>query len=68
MNLIMDELVVDRVRADVSNAAARVRTDFEWKQIRVAIQRAIAPFAGAHEAVLRALAELCPEFEVDCET
>jgi hypothetical protein len=64
----MDELVVERVRADVSTAVAQARTDLEWKQIRAAIQRAIAPFAGAHEAVVRALAGLCPEYEIDCET
>lgn len=64
----MDELVVARVRSDVSTAVAQVRTDLEWKQIRVAIQRAIAPFAGAHEAVLRALVGLCPEYGIVCET
>ena len=67
VNLIMDELVVERVRADVSTAA-QARTDLEWKRIRAAIQRAIAPYAGAHEAVVRALAGLCPEYELDCET
>lgn len=68
MNLTMDDAVVKRVRADASKAVTPVRTDLEWKEIRVAIQRAIAPFPGAHEAVSRALLALCPEFEFDRET
>ena len=68
MNLTMDDAVVKRVRADASKAVTPERTDLEWKELRVAIQRAIAPFPGAHEAVSRALLALCPEFEFDRET
>ena len=34
----------------------------QWERIRAAIDRAIAPFAGAQEAVLRALEELANDW------
>ena len=62
MNLNMDE-VVDRTLASVfSRAASPERTEQQWARIRVAIERAIAPFAGAHEAVVRALEELADDW------
>ncbi len=34
----------------------------QWERIRAAIDRAIAPFAGAQEAVMRALEELANDW------
>lgn len=59
MNLTMDA-VVNRIPLSVffSGASAPEQTATQWARIRAAIEQAIAPFAGAHEAVVRALEEL----------
>ncbi len=59
MNLTMDA-VVNRIPVSVFSTAASApeQTPIQWARIRAAIERAIAPFAGAHEAVIRALEEL----------
>ena len=59
MNLTMDEVVEWFSVSVLFNAAATPeRTAVQWARVRAAIERAIAPFAGAHEAVVRALEEL----------
>ena len=59
MNLTMDA-VINRIPLSVffTVASAPEQTATQWARIRTAIERAIAPFAGAHEAVVRALEEL----------
>lgn len=62
MNLSMDA-VVEWIPMNVFlGAAAPERSEVQWARIRVAIERAIAPFAGAHEAVVRALEELADDW------
>jgi hypothetical protein len=56
----MDEVIV-RIRVSIFSCFRVVmpeRTEMEWARVRIAIERAIAPFAGAYEAVVRALEEL----------
>ena len=43
-------------------AAGPEGTALQWTRIRAAIDRAIAPFAGAQEAVMRALEELANDW------
>ena len=63
MNLSMDE-VVNWIPLSVfsDSAAGPEGTALQWTRIRAAIDRAIAPFSGAHEAVMQALEVLANDW------
>ncbi|MEO8125541.1 MAG: hypothetical protein ABI822_00540 [Bryobacteraceae bacterium] len=61
VNLIMDAVAAQRPQNTVFQTAKQANSAAQWARVRAAIERAIAPFAGAHEAVIRALEELALE-------
>ncbi|MEO8052736.1 MAG: hypothetical protein ABI833_20190 [Acidobacteriota bacterium] len=61
VNLIMDTAAAQRPQNTVFRAAKPPNSAAQWARVRAAIERAIAPFAGAHEAVIRALEALALE-------